>query len=91
MGLSSNYHNKALHPFTEGVDYQSRLFNRSLYAYVLIYNRLPQALIDRSSVKNFQAMLTHLAKMDAMSGVEQWRDSFQSLENVHEMFRFREA
>ena len=89
MGLSSNYHNKPLHPFTECVDYQSRLFNRSLYAYVLIYNRLSQALIDRSSVKSFQAMLIHLGKMDAMSGVERWRDSFQNLENVHEMFRFR--
>jgi len=87
--LCSNYHNKALHPFTECVGCQGRLFNRSLYAYILIYNRLPQALVDRSSVKNFQAMLTHLAKMDAMMGVEQWRGSFQSLENLHEMFRFR--
>ena len=87
--LCSNYHNKALHPPTEHVDYQSRLFNRSLYGYIFIYNRLPQALIDRSSVKSFQATLTHLAKMDAMMGVEQWRGSFQSLENLHEMFRFR--
>jgi len=87
-GLCSNYHSKALHPFTEDVNYQSRLFNRSLYAYILIYNRLPQALVDRDSVKSFQGMLTHLAKMDATMGVEQWRGSFQSLESVHEMFRF---
>ena len=66
--------------------YKRRLFDRSLYAYILMYNRLPQALVDIPTVKDFQAKLTHLAKQRAMRDQEDWRSSFQHLSDLVRMF-----
>ena len=85
-GLLANYHSKALHPFSEEVSYQSRLFERSVYAYVLMYNRLPEALINLPTVSAFQKMLTHLAKEKARLDQEDWRRSFQDLMALDRMF-----
>ena len=63
VGLDANYNSKALHPFTELVNYHSRLFfDRSIYVYILTYNRLPQTFVDLSSVSDFHAKLTHVAR-----------------------------
>ena len=85
-GLMANYHTKALHPFSEEVSYQSRLFERSVYAYVLMYNRLPETLINLPSVSAFQKMLTHLAKEKARLDQADWRRSFQDLMAIDRMF-----
>ena len=83
----AGFHNKALRPFTEQVHYcQRTLFDRSLYAYVLMYNRLPQELVDIQTVKDFQKKLTHLAKQRAMRDQEDWRSSFQHLPDLVRMF-----
>ena len=62
------------------------LFDRSLYAYVLMYNRLPQELVDIQTVKDFQTKLTHVAKQRAMRDQEDWRSSFQHLADLVRMF-----
>ena len=86
VGLDANYNSKALHPFTEEVNFHGRLFDRSLYAYILMYNRLPQAIVDLPPVATFQAKLTHLAKQRALVDEENWRRSFQSMADVADMF-----
>ena len=85
-GLDANYNSKALHPFSELVSYQGRLYERSLYVHILIYNRLPQVLVDLPSVAVFQAKLTHLAKHKALVHPDNWRSSFQSTADVADMF-----
>ena len=86
MQQRANLHTKALHPQNENVTHQVELFNRSLWHYVCIYNLLPQALVDETSVSEFQNRLTHLAKQKASDGNENWRRSFQHGEDVMSMF-----
>jgi hypothetical protein len=86
VGLDANYNTKALDPFSGGVHYHGRLYERSLYMYILIYNRLPQVLVDLPSVAVFQAKLTHLAKHKALVHPDNWRSSFQSTADVADMF-----
>ena len=87
VGLDANYKSKALHPFTELVTYHSRLFfDRSIYSYILMYNRLPQDFVDLPSVSAFQAKLTHIARQRALNDAANWRQSFQSMADVAEMF-----
>ena len=61
------------------------MYNRSLYPYVRIYNRLPQAIVDLATVKEVQSKLTHLARMRAMEGQDGWRNSFQDLQDLVDM------
>jgi len=84
-GSGANFHDKALHPFTEEVNYQQRLCNRSLYAYIHIYNRLPQDFVDLPSVSAFQRKLTHIAKHRAKVDCQHWRQSWQDLDHVVQM------
>jgi hypothetical protein len=51
-----------------------------------MYSRLPQALVDIPTVKDFQAKLSHLAKQKAMRDQEDWRSSFQHLSDLVRMF-----
>ena len=82
QGLDANYHSKALHPFEEKQDFQARLYRHSLFAYILVYIRLSQGLVDLPSVKNFQSKLTVLAKFRSQTGEEGWRRSFQDCDEV---------
>ena len=86
QGLDANYHSKALDPFSDEVRYQRRMYERSVYVYILMYNRLPQALVDLPSVSAFQSKLTHLAKEKARLNQEHWRCSFQDLTEIQAMF-----
>ena len=85
-GLDANYHTRALNPFAGEVNHHRRLYERSLYMYILIYNRLPQVLVDLPIVAAFQAKLTHLAKQRASVDPESWRNCFQSTADVTDMF-----
>ena len=49
------YHSKTLRFFCGEVRGHRALYNNSIYMYILIYNRLPQELIDSETVKIFQA------------------------------------
>ena len=51
--------------------------------YVLIYNRLPQVLVDCETVSAFQGKLTQLAKVCAQrDDGNSWRSAFQSCADV---------
>jgi len=88
-GLQAMYHDKALDPFSDQVRYQGRLYQRSLYIYILMYNLLPQTLVDSPFVFVFQARLTHLAKEQARRDQESWRNSYQTCAAILRMFHLR--
>ena len=51
--------------------------------YILIYNRLPQVLVDCESVRTFQGKLNQMAKSRAqMDDSHGWRNAFQSCADV---------
>ena len=58
------------------------LWDRSIYMYALMYNRLPQGFVDSTCVKTFQSRLTHLAKQRAISGMPNWRQAYQNCMDV---------
>ena len=83
--LTGDFHDSALHPFTERVTGQQRLHDRSLYACIHIYNRLPQDFVDESSISRFQSRLTQLAKTQAALHPEDWRQVWQSMAKTMSM------
>ena len=81
------FHTKQLESHFEEVRAHRNMYNSSLYMYILIYNRLPQELVDCESVKVFQGKLTQLAKLRAQrDGTDEWRQSFQSCHDVTSFF-----
>ena len=85
-GLIARFHTNALDPQRGEVISHDRLYMRSIYAYILVYNNLPQTLADSPSIASFQARLTHLAKQRASTSDEVWRQCFRDCQAVHEMF-----
>ena len=83
--MAARYHTKALDPQIDEVRYRDRMYQRSLYGHILMYNRLPQCVVDSPSVKTFQAKLTHIAKQQAMSDQSKWRRAYQSMADVNEI------
>ena len=56
--IVARYHTKHLVTFSGLVVRHARIYERSLFAYIRVYNRLPQTLADSPSVKkNFQNIL----------------------------------
>ena len=63
------------------------LYDNSIYMYILIYNRLPQEIVDAPSVTSFQGKLTQLAKLRAgRDEGHEWRSAFQSCQDVVNFF-----
>ena len=86
-GTQYRYNTKTLEAFFDRVSEHANLYDRSLYLYVLMYNRLPQSLVDSPSTPVFQARLTHLTKQRAARGDRTWRDAFQDcLEVVNQFY-----
>ena len=84
--IAARYHTKHLDTFSGLVVRHARIYERSLYAYIRVYNRLPQTLADSPSVKSFQSRLTHLAKQRAASAHGDWRRCFQDCHELCNMF-----
>ena len=55
---------------------QRSLYNRSLYNYIHMYNRLPQEIVELESVSEFQRCLTKLAKGRAQRSENHWRQAY---------------
>jgi len=71
-------HNKQLDNGRSKVVFRHAIFNRSLFGLVDIYNRLPQEIVDRASVKEFQHDLTCVAKQRCEDNIPDWRLSFNA-------------
>ena len=84
--IAARYHSNHLDTRCGEVISHARLYERSLYAYIRVYNRLPQALADSPSVSCIQARLTHLAKQQAKESNDTWRKCFQDCNEISIMF-----
>ena len=81
--LGGLWHSRQLESFFDQVRGHRTLYNNSIYMYVLIYNRLPQVLVDCETVSAFQGKLTQLAKVRAQRDEgNSWRNAFQSCADV---------
>ena len=72
------WHNKQIESNLDKCILRHGMYWRSLWGYIHIYNRLPQAFIDLNTVSEFQSALTHLARCRCNRGDGLWRDSFHS-------------
>ena len=54
--------------------------------YVLMYNRLPQEIVELPSVSSFQKKLTKLAKDRADQAHANWRCAYQDCKDVVDYF-----
>jgi len=80
--MTGRYHSRSLESFYDQVSTCWPLYFRSLWAYVNIYNRLSQGLVDTECIPTFQGKLTQIAKLRAQHGDPKWREAFQSEADV---------
>ena len=86
LGQRPPWHVRQLEAYYTTVYSHARLYPRSIFQYVLLYNRLPQWLVDKKSVQAFQTELTALAKSRAEAGQSTWREASQSCMDVVNTF-----
>ena len=80
------YHPRTLVSHWSEVRAYSRLFNNSLYMYIMMYNRMPQEIVDLPSVTSFQSMLTILTKNRTRDGNPNWRCAYKNCKDVVDYF-----
>ena len=68
---------------------ETQLFKRSLFGYVAIYNRLPQKIVDVSSVSAFQKALQDAMKVSLRRGDEDWATIFRFDNRTSDVARFQ--
>ena len=86
LGQRPPWHDKQLEAYYNTVCSDARLCPRSIVHYVLIYNRLPQWLVDKKNVQAFQKGLNAVAKISVEVGTSTWREAFQSCMDVVNTF-----
>ena len=74
--LRTGEHNKQLYGHILEVQFQHALHFRSIFAMVYVYNRLPQEVVDCTSVYMFQRSLTLKARKLCRDGDPNWTCSF---------------
>ena len=84
--IATYLHTMQVDPQLSRVSSRSALYFRSLYHFVLIYNRLPQELVNLDSVSAFQSQLTKFAKLRADRGETTWRNAYEDCGDVMRFF-----
>ena len=82
--LATQRHNKQLLERCDGS--HTELTARSLFGLVLIYNLLPQHVVDSPNVKNFQTLLTNAAKQHCLHNAPNWKTLYSPRHAPHENF-----
>jgi hypothetical protein len=86
-GTAASYlHTRQVDPRLSDGHSHNALYFKSLYHFVLIYNRLPQELVDLDSVSAFQNQLTKFAKSRADRGETTWRNAYEDCGDVMRFF-----
>ena len=67
------WHDKQLESHIESCIARPQLFCRSLFGMVAVYNRLPEEVVESTSVKQFQQKLTSIAKAKCDNGCPSWQ------------------
>ena len=81
--MPNTFHSRQLESFYGEVRGHVALYNNSIYVYIMIYNRLPQEIVDIENVHAFQRKLTQLARARAQQDDgTRWRDAFQSCADI---------
>ena len=83
---ATSLHTRQVDPQLSSVSSRNALYFRSLYHFVLIYNRLPQELVNLDSVSSFQSQLTKFAKLRALRGMTTWRNAYENCGDVMRFF-----
>jgi len=81
------HHDRPLLSYLSDVRENNRLYERSLWQYVLLYNRIPQRIVDLPQVATFQSMLIHLTKERAKQGDPTWRGAYQDCADILKLHR----
>ena len=74
--LRPGEHNRQLYNHFLKVHFQHSLFNRSVFGMVHVYNKLPQSVVESSSVSSFQRSLTFIAREACRRNEPKWKSSF---------------
>ena len=70
-------HDKQLESYMSQITCRQDLYFRSIFGLVHVYNRLPQNIVDLTSVQAFQSTLTKLARRRCLSWDANWRKAFR--------------
>ena len=74
--VQARYHSKTLANRRESVTCHRNLFNRSIFGYVDVYNRLPEYVVECKSISDFQHELTVICKRRCRQRIQSWMHSF---------------
>ena len=69
-------HDKQLYGYLHEARCQLALFFRSIFAMVTVYNRLPQYVVNATTVHEFQKLLTRIARHQCVTGNVHWQHQF---------------
>ena len=69
-------HDRQLYGHIMNVDRQQALHDRSIFAMVYVYNKLPQHAVDCNDVSSFQHVLTSMVRERCKRGDIDWQTSF---------------
>ena len=83
---AARYHDRPLASQWSEVRGHSRLYNKSIYMHILMYNRIPQDLVEARTVSTFQSSLTKIAKHRAENDDASWRCAFQTCKEITDYF-----
>ena len=78
MAPGMGWHDKTLDCFMEGCIFRHALHSRSIFGLISVYNRLPQDLVDLTSVTAFQKELTKIARDRCANNMDDWHHSFHN-------------
>ena len=78
FGEQPSKHSRELYFHCMEVHKLQNLFQRSIFGMVSVYNSLPQATVDCSTVRDFQSVLTAEVKNLCQQGFAGWRIHFSS-------------
>lgn len=73
----SHLHFKQLQSHMSRVTGRHDMYFRSIFGMVHVYNRLPQYVVDSTSVTEFQSKLTKLARQRCLNWDENWHRAFR--------------
>ena len=76
------WHNKQLESHIYDCTARPELFNRSIFGMVHVYNRLPQDIVDLSTVCKFQNALTNIIRYWCNRGHVPWKSCLHNCANV---------
>ena len=85
--LTSHLHDKQIEDPIKGRE--TEMFKRSLYDFIAIYNRLPQSIIDCTSVKAFQSKLAAAFRNCVRLGTHDWRNIFHYNKRTSDIIAFQ--